>query len=116
MRFIRTCCVALALASFGGLLAGGPAGAAEESLRVGVFRIDVSPPLGSPVAYAPARKIEDPLSARGIVLLGAEKPIVLCAVDSIGIGNEGFEQWREGLANAVGTTANRVTVHVLHQH
>jgi hypothetical protein len=89
---------------------------ADEPLRIGVFRVDISPPLGSPVAYAPTRKIEDPLSARGIVLLGAEKPIVLCAVDSLGIGNEGFEQWREGLANAVGTTPSRVAVHVLHQH
>src|SRR5262245_12080692 len=75
----------------------------DAPLRIGVFRVDVSPALGSPVAYAPARKIEDPLSARGVVLLGAGQPIVLCAVDSLGIGNEGFEQWREGLAQAVGT-------------
>src|SRR5881275_2027262 len=109
MHLIRACSVALALAHCGGLM---PVSAAEETLRVGVFRVEVSPPLGSPVAYAPARKIEDPLSARGIVLVGADKPIVLCAVDSIGIGNEGFEQWREGLANAVGTTPNRVAVHV----
>src|SRR5688572_15569764 len=84
---------------------------AQERLRLGVFRVDVSPPLGSPVAYAPARKIEDPLSARGIVLVGAGQPIVLCAVDAIGIGNEGFDQWREGLAQAAGTTAERVAVH-----
>ena len=77
---------------------------ADEPLRIGVFRVDISPPLGSPVAYAPARKIEDPLSARGIILVAQEKPIVLCAVDSLGIGNEGFDQLREGLAHAVGTT------------
>lgn len=90
--------------------------AQDQSLSVAVFRVDVSPPLGSPVAYAPTRKILDPLSARGIIVLGAGKPIVLCAVDSIGIGNEGFDQWREGLAAAVETTPNRVAVHVLHQH
>jgi hypothetical protein len=115
MPFIRTCFVAIALASFSGLPAGGAAGA-EGTLRVGVFRVDVTPPLGSPVAYAPARKIEDPLSARGVVLLGAGKPVVLCAADSLGIGNEGFERWREGLARAVGTTPDRVAVHALHQH
>jgi len=93
-----------------------PADSGDASLRVGVFRVDVTPALGSPVAYAPARKIEDPLSARGIVLLGAGEPVVLCAVDSLGIGNEGFEQWREGLARAAGTKPNRVAVHVLHQH
>jgi hypothetical protein len=92
----------------------GPA--TEETLRVGVFRVDVSPPLGSPVAYAPARKIEDPLSARGVVLLGAGQPIVLCAVDSLGIGNEGYEQWREALARAAGTSSQRVAIHALHQH
>ena len=98
------------------LVASSAASHAQEPLRVGVFRVDVSPPLGSPVAYAPARKIEDPLSARGVVLLGAGRPVVLCAVDSIGIGNEGFEQWRESLAQAAGTDPKRVAVHALHQH
>ncbi|HEY5312615.1 MAG TPA: hypothetical protein VIK18_08845, partial [Pirellulales bacterium] len=63
-----------------------------------------------------ARKIEDPLTARGIVLLGAGKPIVLCAVDWISISNGGHDAWRESLARAVGTSVDRVTVHVLHQH
>jgi hypothetical protein len=88
----------------------------RETLRVGFFQADATPPLGSPVAYAPARKIEDPLSARGIVLLGAGKPIVLCAVDWIGIGNGGHDVWRERLAQAAGTTPDRVSVHTLHQH
>lgn len=92
------------------------ASADDTPLRVGVFRVDVSPALGSPVAYAPARKIEDPLSARGVVLLGAGEPIVLCAVDSLGIGNDSFEHWREALAAAIKTTPDRVAVHVLHQH
>jgi hypothetical protein len=98
-----------------GLLAT-TAAQADEPFRVGVFRVDVSPPLGKPVAYAAARKIEDPLSARGIVLVGAGAPIVLCAVDSIGIGNEAYDQWREGMATAAGTTPDRVALHVLHQH
>lgn len=116
MSLLRFLCLLAALVGGSLLTAHDSASAAEPTLRVGVFRVDVSPPIGSPVAYAPARKIEDPLSARGIVLLGAGKPVVLCAVDSIGVGNEGFEQWREGLAQAVGTEANRVAVHVLHQH
>src|SRR5688572_31830790 len=95
MPHTRACFVALALAFLSSLMSPPRARAADEVFRVGVFRVDVSPPLGSPVAYAPARKIEDPLSARGIVLVGAGQPIVLCAVDAIGIGNEGFDQWRE---------------------
>ena len=44
------------------------------------------------------------LRARGIVLLGAGEPIVLCAVDWIGIANEGHDLFREKLAIAAGTT------------
>ena len=95
-------------------LSAGSAHAAEEDapegLRLAVFQADATPPLGSPVAYAPARKIEDPLSARGIVLLGAGEPIVLCAVDWIGIGNGGHDAWRESLARAAGTSPQRVAV------
>ncbi|GAC1451627.1 MAG: hypothetical protein NVSMB9_36600 [Isosphaeraceae bacterium] len=41
---------------------------------------------------------------------------MLCAVDWIGIGNDGQVEFREALARAAGTTANRVNVHCLHQH
>ena len=91
-----------------------PAGA--ESVRIAAFQADATPPLGTPVAYALARKIEDPLSARGVVLSGIGRPIVLCAVDWISISNGGHDVWRESLARAVGTTPDRVAVHVLHQH
>ncbi len=89
---------------------------ASEPLRIATFQVDATPAIGSPVAYALARKIEDPLSARGIVLLGDEKPIVLCAVDWITIANGGYDAWREALALAAGTTADRVAVHTIHQH
>jgi len=88
----------------------------SSELRIAIFQADATPPLGTPVAYALARKIEDPLTARGVVLLGVGKPIVLCAVDWIAISNGGHDAWRESLAKAAGTTVERVTVHVLHQH
>ncbi|MGE3809886.1 MAG: hypothetical protein AB7K24_34925 [Gemmataceae bacterium] len=97
-----------------GLLATAAAG--QEPLRIATFNVPATPRLGSPVAYAPARKIEDPLSARGIILLSNQKPVVLCAVDWIGIGNGGHDLWREKLARAAGTTIDRVAVHTLHQH
>jgi hypothetical protein len=88
-------------------------------LRLATFRIDATPPIGAPLCDAlvrPAEKIDDPLSARGIVLLTSERPIVLCAVDWVGIGNTGHDAWREALAAAAGTTPDRVAVHALHQH
>ena len=90
--------------------------AAAKPVRVGVFDIDVSPPIGSPLAYDRTISVETPLSCRGIVLLSAEKPIVLCAIDWIGVGNEAHACFRENLAHAAATTADRVAVHALHQH
>lgn len=92
------------------------AGAGETPFRVGVFAIDASPPLGSPLAYNPTKEVTTPLTCKGVVLLGAEAPIVLCAIDWIGIGNEGHAAFREELAKAAGTERDRVAVHTLHQH
>lgn len=88
----------------------------DRPLRVGVFAVDATPPVGSPLAYAPAKEVTVPLSCRGVVLLGEEGPIVLCAVDWIGIGNDGQKKFRESLAKAAGTSPERVAVHALHQH
>jgi hypothetical protein len=85
-------------------------------IRIATFNVDATPPIGSPVAYAKTRTICDPLSARGIVLLSEGRPIVLCAVDWIGIANSAHDQWRETLAQAAGTTPDRVSVQTLHQH
>lgn len=90
--------------------------AGSDGLRLAVFSADVTPPLGSPVAYAPVRSVTDPLFAKGFVLLGAGDPIVICAVDFIAISNEGHDTWREALADAAGTKRERVAVQALHQH
>ena len=89
---------------------------AAEPIRVGTFDVDASPPVGSPLAYDPAKGVDTPLSCRGIVLAGAGKPIVLCAVDWIGISSGGQTAFRERLAEAAGTELPRVAVHTLHQH
>ncbi len=90
--------------------------AQSQDLRVATFEVDASPPIGSPLAYDPTKEIVKPLSARGLVLLGAEEPILLCAVDWIGIGNQAHDAWRAALADAAGTRVERVTVHTVHQH
>ncbi|EDY17818.1 conserved hypothetical protein-signal peptide and transmembrane prediction [Chthoniobacter flavus Ellin428] len=88
-----------------------------DELKVAVFDVDATPPVGSMMAYDPVRvQGELGLRARGLVLLGAGEPIVLCAVDWLGIGNEGNDVFRQTLAEAAGTTASRVAVHTLHQH
>lgn len=93
--------------------------AAEEGLKIATFTADATPPIGSPLCNGgvkPADEIVTPLTARGVVLLGAGQPIVLCALDWVGISNESHDAFREALAAAVGTSSDRVTVHTLHQH
>ena len=89
---------------------------AADALKVGVFAIDASPPVGSPLAYDPTKGVVHPLSCRGIVLIGKGQPVVLCAVDWIGIANDGQVEFRQALAQAAGTDPKRVVVHTLHQH
>lgn len=89
----------------------------SDELRVATFDIDATPPVGSFLAYDPCiGHGELGLRTRGVVLLGAEQPIVLCAVDWIGISSGGHGAFCATLAEAVGTTPDRVEVHTVHQH
>ena len=68
-----------------------PAHAADPPLHLATFNVDATPPIGSALcngAVKPAKEIVTPLTARGVVLLGAGQPIVLCAFDWVGIANE----------------------------
>jgi len=93
---------------------------AAPPLRAAMFQADVTPPIGTPLCAGgvlPAQRINDPLSARGVALLPeGEAPIVLCAVDWVGIANGAHDAWRDALAEAAGTTRDRVALHTLHQH
>src|SRR5690606_24423240 len=81
------------------------------------FDIDVTPPIGTHLAYDPEINTWDlGLRAKGIVLQGSGQPIVLCAIDWLAIGNEGMDAFKDALAAAAGTTPKRVAVNVLHQH
>lgn len=88
-----------------------------EGLRLATFDVDATPPVGSHLTYdIETNKWDLGLRARGVVLLGAGQPIVLCAVDWIGIANGAHDAFCEGLAKAAGTIPERVAVHTLHQH
>lgn len=90
---------------------------ADEAVRLATFDIDATPEVGMMMMYDSVRRVDElGLRCRGIVLLGSGQPIVLCAIDWIGIGNEGHDLFREVLAQAAGTIPSRVAVHALHQH
>ncbi len=90
---------------------------AQTNLKLATFDADATPPPGAAMAYDPVKRVDDlTLRCRGVVILGADQPIVLCAVDWIGIANEGHDVFRSELATAAGTVSERVAVHALHQH
>jgi hypothetical protein len=91
--------------------------APPDGLRISTFDVDATPPVGSYLAYDLCVNSWDlGLRAKGIVLMGAGQPIVLCAVDWIGISNDSQDAFRQALAKAAGTVPERVTVHTVHQH
>ena len=93
--------------------------ASRPDLRIAPFRFDVSPPIGHGCCggwIKPIEAYDDPQEAIGFVLTGAGKPIVICAVDWTGILNSAHVEFRTALADAAGTTPDRVAVQCVHQH
>ena len=87
--------------------------------RLATFSADVTIPLNHRcmgLLPTKSQRILDPLYAHGLVLLGDQQPIVICAVDWCEIRNGAYDQWREALAKAAGTIHQRVLVTSLHQH
>lgn len=103
----------------GALVAGDGVGDDGTSLSIASFAADVTIPLGHRcmgILPTKANEIVDPLECRGFVLTGAGDPIVLAAFDWCEIRNDAYDEWRDALADAAGTTRERVLVASLHQH
>ncbi len=94
-------------------------GLAASGLRLAPFRFDVTPPQGHSLCGGWIQSVvgvDDSLEAIGFVLLGFGQPVVICAVDWTGLLNDAHIQWRRALAEAAGTSAERVAVQCVHQH
>ena len=88
-----------------------------EGLRLSTFDVDATPPVGSNLTYDVMINSWDMgLRAKGIILFGAGQPIILLAVDWLGIDDESQDEFKLALADAAGTIPERVAVHTLHQH
>jgi hypothetical protein len=93
--------------------------ASLPGFSIATFAADVTPPIGHPLLAGlvpPAAGVNDPLAANGLVLLAPGGPIVLAAIDWCEIRNDAYDRWRAALAQAAGTTPNRVLVTSVHQH
>jgi len=93
------------------------ASVSTAQVRIATFDVDATPPVGSELAYITVKGHDEiSLRCRGIVIIGSGEPIVLCAIDWIGVANASHDFFREALAEAAGTSRERVAVHALHQH
>ncbi|MBX3441334.1 MAG: hypothetical protein KF774_02920 [Planctomyces sp.] len=116
MALLSAASVVLALRPLGAndAPAGGPAA------TLWTFEADVTPPLGHRLLTGlrkPATAVDEPLLARGFVLIPSGQPaLVYCAVDWAEIRNDAYDRWRDALAEAAGTTRERVLVSALHPH
>ena len=93
--------------------------AIAEPFKVATFKIDVTVPIGHALmggGIAPAKEIIDPLHAQGIVLLGPAEPIVWLSIDWCEIRNDAYDEWRDAIAQAAGTSRERILLAAIHQH
>ena len=106
--------VALAFA----LLPLSPAAQAGQ-YQVATFEADITIPIGHACmggGVDDAKEIVDPLFAKGFVLTGAGEPVVVIALDWCQCNNDSYDRWRDVLAEAAGTTRERIMLATVHQH
>ena len=110
MKLIRPHWAALCLFSLSAI--------AAPRFAVAPFSADVTVPMGHGMMGGlwKSKSVADPLFAKGVVLTGGAKPVVLVSVDWCEIRNASFDRWREVLAEAAGTTRERVLLSAIHQH
>ncbi|MCG8652092.1 MAG: hypothetical protein MI861_19795 [Pirellulales bacterium] len=112
LRFLLT---AIAIVHF----AGRGDGEESERLQIATFSADITIPIGHHcmgVLPTKSTQIDDALEAHGFVLLGSGPAVVLVALDWCEVRNGAYDQWRDALAKAAGTSRNHVLVCSLHQH
>ena len=85
-------------------------------LRVVTFKLDVTPQIGSAMAYATHETNEFPIYIRGAVFDDGEKRVAWIACDYLYICGETYLTWREKIAEAIGAEPLNVFLHSVHQH
>ena len=88
-------------------------------LEVSTFECDITPPIGTPLCggvIEPAKVIDDPQYALGFVVRGHEDPIVLVALDCLGVYGYAHDRFLMALADAAQTSPQRVLLCSVHQH
>lgn len=85
-------------------------------MKLTSFHVDVTPPVGAPLAYITNERIDSPVYVRGIILEQNDLRVVLVACDFIYIWGDAWLEWRAALAEAAGIPPEQVLLHSVHQH
>ena len=110
--FLLSAAIGMSILSLSGLLA------AEDttSLKIVTFKVDVTPPIGEPLAYDPNEKVDTPIYVSGIVLDDGTTRAAWVSCDYIYICGESYVMWTEMIAKQAGTVRDNVFLHSVHQH
>ncbi|MBI3875957.1 MAG: hypothetical protein HY300_08370 [Verrucomicrobia bacterium] len=114
-RFFQAVAASMSAATLSPMLC---AAEVQPRFRLASFSADVTVPMGHGMMGGAwlSKSVADPLFAKGVVLLGGDKPVVLVSVDWCEIRNEAYDRWRAVLADAAGTEPVRVLVSCTHVH
>jgi hypothetical protein len=85
-------------------------------MKIATFTVDVTPPIGNPIAFGINEKMDSPIYVRGAVIDDGQKRIVLASADFIYIWGKAHEQMKKMMAKAAGTVSKNVFLHSIHQH
>jgi hypothetical protein len=102
-----------------GALVGMAGVPSASALQIATFSTEVTCPMGHALmggGIMPAKAVVDPLYANGLVLLGEVEPIVIVVMDWCEIRNDAYDYFRDEVAQAAGTTRERVLLSSVHQH
>jgi hypothetical protein len=91
------------------------------TLRAGVARVDITPPLGLPVGCWAARKAlaqgaREPLVAQALVVSSGDRSAAIVATDLVFVSAELAQTVRERVAELTDVPADAVSVHASHNH
>jgi neutral ceramidase len=92
-----------------------------NSLQAGVYRVDITPPLGISMCGYFARagvsnRAERPLTATAVVLASGGAKVAILGCDLISILNPAVDEIRMAIASAIGTTVESILINCSHTH
>jgi len=118
MKALRGLCFFF-IAVFGCLVLAGPL-TAEETLRVGVAEIEITPPEGFPMAGYYHERLatgtHDPLKARAMVFRMAQTQVALIVCDLTGIAMDLTAEVRRRVSEKTGIPSSHIILSATHSH